>query len=164
VAFVIDVFARRIVGRRISNTMSTDFVPDTLEQALYDRHPADSLSHHSDRGVQYVSIRYAERLTQAGIEPSVGSRDDSSDNALAEIINGLYKSEFIHHRAPWDLPRWNGSPGITISTCSYRSGTFLLHRPKNSTTVPILTLCDERCTLTKQPPRFPERFRYKVSD
>lgn len=101
VAFVIDVFARRIVGWRVSNTMSTDFVLDALEQALYDRRPTESLTHHSDRGSQYVSIRYTERLAQAGIEPSVGSRGDSYDNALAETINGLYKAELIHRRAPW---------------------------------------------------------------
>ncbi|MCH4225436.1 MAG: IS3 family transposase [Alcaligenes faecalis] len=101
VAFVIDVFARRIAGWRVSNTMSTDFVLDALEQALYDRRPTESLTHHSDRGSQYVSIRYTERLTEAGIEPSVGSRGDSYDNALAETINGLYKAELIHRRAPW---------------------------------------------------------------
>ncbi|PXV79395.1 transposase InsO family protein [Nitrosomonas eutropha] len=101
VAFVIDVFARRIVGWRVSTTMSTDFVLDALEQALYDRRPAESLIHHSDRGSQYVSIRYTERLAEAGIEPSVGSRGDSYDNALAETINGLYKAELIHRRAPW---------------------------------------------------------------
>ena len=101
VAFVIDVFARRIVGWRVSTTMSTDFVLDALEQALYDRRPTDTLTHHSDRGSQYVSIRYTERLAEAGIEPSVGSRGDSYDNALAETINGLYKAELIHCRAPW---------------------------------------------------------------
>ena len=103
VAFVIDVFARRIVGWRVSSTMRTDFVLDALEQALYDRQPADSdaLVHHSDRGSQYLSIRYTERLAEAGIEPSVGSRGDSYDNALAETINGLYKAELIHRRAPW---------------------------------------------------------------
>jgi len=101
VAFVIDVFARRIVGWRVSNTMSTDFVLDALEQALYDRRPTDILTHHSDRGSQDVSIRYTERLAEAGIEPSVGSRGDSDDNALAETINGLYKAELIHRRAPW---------------------------------------------------------------
>lgn len=103
VAFVIDVFARRIVGWRVSTTMTTDFVLDALEQALYDRQPADSdaLVHHSDRGSQYVSIRYTERLAQAAIEPSVGSRGDSYDNALAETINGLYKAEVIHRRGPW---------------------------------------------------------------
>jgi putative transposase len=103
VAFVIDVFARRIVGWRVSSSMRTDFVLDALEQALFDRRPerADALIHHSDRGSQYVSILYTERLAQAGIEPSVGSRGDSYDNALAETINGLYKAELIHRRAPW---------------------------------------------------------------
>ena len=102
VAFVIDVFARRIVGWRVSNSMRTDFVLDALEQALYARQPErDGLIHHSDRGSQYVSIRYTERLAEAGIEPSVGSRGDSYDNALAETINGLYKTELIHRRAPW---------------------------------------------------------------
>ena len=103
VAFVIDVFARRIVGWRVSSSMRTDFVLDALEQALYDRQPErqDALVHHSDRGSQYVSIRYTERLAEAGIEPSVGSRGDSYDNALAETINGLYKAELIHRRAPW---------------------------------------------------------------
>jgi transposase InsO family protein len=103
VAFVIDVYARRIVGWRVSRSMQTDFVLDALEQALYERQPerAESLVHHSDRGSQYVSIRYTERLAEAGIEPSVGSRGDSYDNALAETINGLYKTELIHRRAPW---------------------------------------------------------------
>ena len=102
VAFVIDVFARRIVGWRVSRSMQTDFVLDALEQALFDRQPAgDSLIHHSDRGSQYVSIRYTERLDQAGIKPSVGSKGDSYDNALAETINGLYKAELIHRRGPW---------------------------------------------------------------
>jgi transposase InsO family protein len=103
VAFVIDVFARRIVGWRVSRSMHTDFVLDALEQALYARQPEreDGLIHHSDRGSQYVSIRYSERLAEAGIEPSVGSKGDSYDNALAETINGLYKAELIHRRAPW---------------------------------------------------------------
>ena len=103
VAFVIDVFARRIVGWRVSSSMRTDFVLDALEQALYARQPErdGSLVCHSDRGSQYVSIRYTERLAEAGIEPSVGSRGDSYDNALAETINGLYKAELIHRRAPW---------------------------------------------------------------
>lgn len=103
VAFVIDVFARRIVGWRVSSSMRTDFVLDALEQALYARQPErnSSLVHHSDRGSQYVSIRYSERLAEAGVEPSVGSKGDSYDNALAETINGLYKAELIHRRAPW---------------------------------------------------------------
>jgi transposase InsO family protein len=103
VAFVIDVFARRIVGWRVSTSMRTDFVLDALEQALYDRQSGNTgaLIHHSDRGAQYVSIRYSERLAEAGIEPSVGSKGDSYDNALAETVNGLYKAELIHRLAPW---------------------------------------------------------------
>jgi len=102
VAFVIDVYARFIVGWRVSRNMQTDFVLDALEQALCARQPdRDSLIHHSDRGVQYVSIRYTERLAEAGIEPSVGSIGDSYDNALAETINGLYKAEVIHRRGAW---------------------------------------------------------------
>jgi transposase InsO family protein len=102
VAFVIDVFARRIVGWRVSPSMHTDFVLDALEQALYARQPElGGLIHHSDRGSQYVSIRYTERLAEAGVEPSVGSRGDSYDNALAETINGLYKAELIYKRGPW---------------------------------------------------------------
>jgi len=103
VAFVIDVFARRIVGWRVSRSAQTGFVLDALEQALHDRRPTrqSELIHHSDRGVQYVSIRYTERLAEAGIEPSVGSVGDSYDNALAETINGLFKAEVIHRRGPW---------------------------------------------------------------
>jgi len=102
VAFVIDVFARRIVGWRVSRSAKTGFVLDALEQALHARQPSESgLIHHSDRGVQYVSIKYTERLAEAGIEPSVGSVGDSYDNALAETINGLYKTEVIRRRGPW---------------------------------------------------------------
>ncbi|WP_436278832.1 IS3 family transposase [Solimonas soli] len=103
VAFVIDVYARRIVGRRASTSARTDFVLDALEQALHARRPVgpNRLIHHSDRGVQYVSIRYTERLADAGLEPSVGSVGDSYDNALAETINGLYKAEVIHRRSSW---------------------------------------------------------------
>ena len=103
VAFVIDVFARCIVGWRVSSSMKTELVLDALEQALYARaaRRQGELIHHSDRGSQYVSIRYSERLAEAGIEPSVGSIGDSYDNALAETINGLYKAELIHRRAPW---------------------------------------------------------------
>jgi putative transposase len=100
---VIDAFARRIVGWRVSRSAETGFVLDALEQALYDRRPfpQSGLVHHSDRGSQYVSIRYTERLANAGIEPSVGSVGDSYDNALAETINGLYKAEVIRRRGPW---------------------------------------------------------------
>jgi len=103
VAFVIDAFARRIVGWRASRTAHAGFVLDALDQALHDRRPVhrSGLIHHSDRGVQYVSIKYSERLAEAGIEPSVGSVGDSYDNALAETINGLYKAEVIHRRGPW---------------------------------------------------------------
>jgi putative transposase len=103
VAFVIDTYARRIVGWRVSRTAHTSFVLDALEQALHDRRPVQGggLVHHSDRGVQYVSIRYTERLADAGIEPSVGTVGDSYDNALAETINGLYKTEVIYRRGPW---------------------------------------------------------------
>jgi putative transposase len=103
VAFVIDAFARRIVGWRASRTAHAGFVLDALDQALHDRRPVHrgGLIHHSDRGVQYASIRYSERLAEAGIEPSVGSVGDSYDNALAETINGLYKAEVILRRGPW---------------------------------------------------------------
>lgn len=102
VAFVIDVFARKIVGWRVSRSAHAGFVLDALEQALHDRRPvAGGLVHHSDRGVQYVSIKYTERLAEAGLVPSVGSVGDSYDNALAETINGLYKAEVIHRRGPW---------------------------------------------------------------
>lgn len=102
VAFVIDVFARRIVGWRVSRSMQTDFVLDALEQALYARRPdPNALTHPSDRGSQYLSIRYSERLAELHIDASVGSKGDSYDNALAETINGLYKAEVIHRRSPW---------------------------------------------------------------
>jgi transposase InsO family protein len=101
VAFVIDVFARRIIGWRVARSMSTDLVLDALEQALWARSGAKGVVHHSDRGSQYLSIRYSERLAEAGIEPSVGSVGDSYDNALAETIIGLYKTEIIHQRGPW---------------------------------------------------------------
>jgi transposase InsO family protein len=103
VAFVIDVFSRRIVGWRVSTSLRSDLALDALEQALCERQPRDGapLVHHSDRGVQYLSIRYTERLAEAGIERSVGSRGDSYDNALAETVIGLFKTEVIHRRGPW---------------------------------------------------------------
>jgi putative transposase len=102
-AFIIDAFARYIVGWRVSRTAHAGFVLDALEQALHQRRPQKGagLIHHSDRGSQYVSIKYTERLLDAGLEPSVGSVGDSYDNALAETINGLYKTEVIHRRGPW---------------------------------------------------------------
>lgn len=101
VAFVIDVFARRIVGWRVSRSMQTDLVLDALEQALHARQVGKGLIHHSDRGVQYLSIRYSERLKDAGVEASVGTTGDSYDNAMAETIIGLFKTEVIHARGPW---------------------------------------------------------------
>jgi transposase InsO family protein len=103
VAFVIDVFARRIVGWRVSSSLATDFVLDALEQAIYDRRGGgvNDLVHHSDRGTQYLSMRYTDRLAEAGIAPSVGSRGDSYDNALAESIIGLFKTEVIQRKGPW---------------------------------------------------------------
>jgi transposase InsO family protein len=103
VAFVIDVYSRRIVGWRVSSSLRTDLVLDALEQAICERQDEreDRLVHHSDRGCQYLSIRYTERLAEAGIEPSVGSRGDSYDNALAESVIGLFKTEVIRRRGPW---------------------------------------------------------------
>jgi len=114
VAFVIDVYARRIVGWKASGSARTDFVLDALEQALHERRPTQGgLIHHSDRGVQYVSIRYTERLAEAGIEPSVGSVGDSYDNALAETINGLYKAEVIHRRS------WRNLQDVELATLEW---------------------------------------------
>lgn len=117
VAFVVDVFARRIVGWRVSHSMRTDFVLDALEQALHARQPGTDggLVCHSDRGSQYVSIRYTERLAEAGIEPSVGSKGDSYDNALAETINGLYKAEVIHRRS------WKTREAVELATLEWVS-------------------------------------------
>ena len=100
-AFVIDVFSRRIVGWRVSRSLRSDLALDALEQALYARRDIDHLVHHSDRGVQYLSIRYTERLAEAGIASSVGSVGDAYDNALAETIIGLYKTEVIEQLEPW---------------------------------------------------------------
>ena len=130
-AFVIDVYARRIVGWPQSSSRRSDFVLDELEPALYDRQPdrTDARIHHTDRGLQQVSIRHSERLSEAGIEPSVGSKGDSHDNALAKTINALYETELIHRRAPWkprnhwDLLRLNGYPGLTNTDCLSLSDT-----------------------------------------
>jgi len=103
VAFVIDAFSRRIVGWRVSNSLRSDLALDALEQAIWEREETERrrLVHHSDRGVQYLSIRYTERLAEAGIEPSVGSKGDSYDNALAESVIGLFKTEVIRQQGPW---------------------------------------------------------------
>ena len=115
VAFVVDVYARRIVGWKASSSMTTDFVLDALEQALHARQRGEeeTLIHHSDRGSQYVSIRYSERLAEAGIAPSVGSVGDSYDNALAETINGLYKAEVIHRRS------WQSLEAVELATLEW---------------------------------------------
>ena len=116
VAFVIDAFARRIVGWRVSTSLRADIALDALEQALHDRQigEQDQLIHHSDRGVQYVAIRYADRLTEVGINASVGSVGDSYDNALAETINGLYKAEVIRQQGPW-----RGIEGVEFATLEW---------------------------------------------
>lgn len=113
VAFVIDVFSRFIVGWKVSASARTDFVLDALEQALYARRPTGSLIHHSDRGVQYVSIRYTDRLADAGIEASVGSVGGSYDNALAETINGLYKAEVIYRQS------WKSREAVELKTLEW---------------------------------------------
>ena len=115
VAFVIDVFARYIVGWRVSRTAHTIFVLDALEQALHQRRPrrGGQLIHHSDRGSQYVSIKYTDHLAEAGIEPSVGSVGDSHDNALAETTNGLYKAELIHRRS------WKSVEAVELATLTW---------------------------------------------
>ena len=100
-AFVIDVFSRMIVGWRVSSSLRTDLALDALEQALHARRTTEQLVHHSDRGCQYLSIRYTDRLSEAGVEPSVGSVGDSYDNAMAESVNALYKAELIRARGPW---------------------------------------------------------------
>jgi putative transposase len=141
VAFVIDAFARRIVGWRVSKTAHASFVLDALEQALHDRRPirGSGLVHHSDRGVQYVSVHYTERLAEAGIDPSVGSAGDSYDNALAETVNGLLRprsSAVVGHGAHWKLlnsPRSNGWIGSTTVVSSSRSETCRLPRLKSAT-------------------------------
>ena len=116
VAFVTDVFSRRIVGWRASRSLETGLALDALEQAIWDRLDGDTtgLIHHSDRGSQYLSIRYTERLQDAGIEPSVGSVGDSYDNAMAETINGLYKAEIIHRRESW-----NGLDDVEYATLEW---------------------------------------------
>ena len=101
VAFVVDVYARMIVGWRVWTSLKTDLVLDALEQALFTRTGTEGVIHHSDRGSQYLSIRYTERLAEAGVTASVGSVGDSYDNALAETINGLYKTELIRTQGPW---------------------------------------------------------------
>jgi len=146
-AFVIDVFARRIVGWKVAHAMRTDFVLDALEQALHQRgdEAVTGLVHHSDRGVQYVSMRYTERLAHAGIAPSVGSRGDSYDDALAESVIGLYKTEVIGRRDRWrnleavELPPCGGSTGLTIAACSARSASCRQRNSRRATISRLLS-------------------------
>jgi putative transposase len=116
VAFVIDVFSRLVVGWQASRSLRTDLALDALEMALWRRRARRlaGLVHHSDRGVQYLAVRYAERLAEAGVVASVGSRGDSYDNALAESFNGLYKAELIRQRGPWQ-----GLDDVEYATLEY---------------------------------------------
>ena len=141
VAFVTDVFSRRIVGWRVSKSLRSDLALDALEQALHARPDKENLIHHSDRGVQYLSIRYTERLAEAGIEPSVGSVGDSYDNAMAETIFGLFKAEVIWPNGPWrkalrrlSSRHSNGSTGSTTEGCSSRSVISRRRSSKRCTT------------------------------
>ena len=170
VAFVIDVFARRIVGWRVSRTAHAGFALDALELALHDRRPGigSGRVHHSDRGSQYVSLRYTGRLAEAGLEPSVGSVGDSYDNALAETINGLYKAEVIWQTGPWKSPDtiefatldwvdWFNHRRLARADRQYSAG-----RSRGQ------LLCSTqgkryRCmTQTKQPPGLTARFTVRV--
>ena len=114
VAFVVDVYSRRIVGWKVARTMQTEFVLDALEQAIVARNPPKGLIHHSDKGVQYLSNNYSERLKQVGIKASTGSVGDSYDNALAESIIGLFKTEVIHRQGPW-----KGLSGVEYATLKW---------------------------------------------
>jgi putative transposase len=116
VAFIIDVFSRRIVGWRVSTSLHADLALDALEMAIHSRRGEhlEGLVHHSDRGVQYLSIRYTERLEDVGAVASVGSKGDSYDNALAETVNGLYKAELIRRRGPW-----RGAEHVELVTATY---------------------------------------------
>ena len=120
-AFVIDAYARRIVGWRVSTSPHAGFVLDALEQAVHERRPTKGMGlvHHSDRGSQYLSLKYTERLADAGIEPSVGSVGDCYDNALAETINGLFKAEVIHRRGPWRRGPWRSFEAVEYATLKW---------------------------------------------
>jgi transposase InsO family protein len=166
VAFVIDAYARRIVGWRASRTAHAGFVLDALEQALHDRRPLrrGALVHHSDRGSQYVSIKYTERLADAGIEPSVGSVGDSYDNALAETINGLYKAEIIHRRGAVAVVRGRRVRDVGMGRLVQQSpaaGAYRLH-PAGRGRAALLRRAGSTShgsvTQTKQPPANPGRF------
>ena len=159
-------YARRIVGWRVSRTAHANFVLDALEQALHERRPTHrgGLVHHSDRGSQYVGIRYTERLAEAGIEPSVGSVGDSYDNALAETINGLYKAEVIHRRGPWR--NFEAVEFATLTWVDWFNNRRLLEPigniPPAEAEERYYAMLDERShggvTQTKLPPAKPGRF------
>ena len=114
-AFIIDVFSRAIVGWKVSTRMNTDMVLDALEQALHDRGMPKNVIHHSDRGVQYLSIRYTNRLEAANLRASVGTTGDSYDNALAETVNGLYKTEVIEYLKA----DWQGLADVQLATLNW---------------------------------------------
>ena len=164
VAFVIDAYARRIVGWRVSNSLRTDLALDALEQALYARvvDPHDALIHHGDRGSQYLSIRYTERLAEAGIEQSVGSVGDSY--ALAESIIGLYKTEVIRTRGPWRS--LEAVEFATLEWVDWFNNRRILEpigdRPPAEAEAAVLSTNRAhgagRVTHTKQSPEFPARF------
>ena len=166
VAFVIDAYARRIVGWRVIRTAHASFVLDALEQALHERRPAigGGLVHHSDRGSQYVSIRYTERLAEAGVEPSVGSVGDSYDNALAETINGLYKAEVIRRRGPWRSLEAVEFATLDMGRLVQQSPTAGAHRQHPAGRSRGTLLCHAAraghgsVTQTKQSPANPVRF------
>ncbi|SDP28030.1 putative transposase [Nakamurella panacisegetis] len=141
VAFVIDAYSRRIVGWRSATTMTAQLVLDAIEHAIWTRQregvqDLSGLIHHNDRGSQYTSVAFTERLADAGIDASVGRTGDSFDNALAETINGLYKTELIKPRGPGGpssrskSPPWNGSTGSTTAACT--STTATSHRSNSS--------------------------------
>jgi hypothetical protein len=153
-------YARRIVGWRVSRSAHAGFVLDALEQALHDRKPVSgALVHHSDRGVQYVSIKYKERLADAGLVPSVGCVRVSYNNALAETTNGLYKAEVIHRRGPWrsleavEHATLNGSAGSTTAGFLSRSDMCRGLKPKPPTTQPWRNLPRSPPDSTNQPLR-----------
>ena len=166
VAFVIDAYARRIVGWRVSRSAHAGFVLDALEQALHDRRPVSGsgLVHHSDRGVQYVSIKYTERLAEAGLVPSVGSVGNSYDNALAETINGLYKAEVIHRCGPLAVAAGRRVRNPRMGRLVQQPPAPRLHRQRSAggsrSRLPRLSggPGHRRVTQTKRPPRKPERF------
>jgi transposase InsO family protein len=171
VAFVIDAYARRIVGWKVSTSATAGFVLDALEQAIHARRPGpdDGLVHHSDRGVQYLAMAYTQRLAEANLVPSVGSVGDSYDNALAETINGLYKAEVIWRQRSWPAhqpskwPPCDGWTGTTINASLAPSATFRLPKPKPITMQPLRTSIWLHDSMSL-PPENPGRFKVLASE